>query len=208
MDVLDRILELLRAGGWVMWPLLGLSVLSLAITLERAAFWLRCSAATRRLDGLITAIRAGDRDKLAKRLSRGRSVYDRFLSHLLVSAPTPTESHAFEAAEALRPTIERFAVTMSTIITAAPMLGILGTVTGIIQSFDLLNAAAAARDPATVAGGIGEALFTTAFGLIVALVTLFPHAVFRANADRCLSRLELLAAVMRDAAEPGTSAKR
>ncbi|MEM7622209.1 MAG: MotA/TolQ/ExbB proton channel family protein, partial [Planctomycetota bacterium] len=83
-----------------------------------------------------------------------------------------------------------------TIITAAPMLGILGTVTGIIRSFSLLGGEAAVTDPAAIAAGIGEALFTTAFGLTVALITLFPHAAFRSQADRCLARFEVLASTV------------
>ncbi len=98
--------------------------------------------------------------------------------------------------EAMRPTIERFAPALGAIIAAAPLLGILGTVTGIIRSFDLLGDAAAVSDPSVVAGGIAEALYTTAFGLTIALVTLFPHVVFKSCAERVLGRLEILAGVI------------
>jgi biopolymer transport protein ExbB len=84
---------------------------------------------------------------------------------------------------------------LSTIITAAPMLGILGTVVGIIQSFGLLGSVDTVADPSAVAGGIAQALYTTAFGLIVALVTLFPYAIFRSLADKAFARLETLAAI-------------
>ena len=85
--------------------------------------------------------------------------------------------------------------------TAAPMLGILGTVTGIIRSFAAVGAQAAGgagaegpTDPTLVADGIAQALYTTAFGLLIAIVTLFPYVIFRARIDRALGRLELLAA--------------
>ena len=85
---------------------------------------------------------------------------------------------------------------LSTIITAAPLIGILGTVLGIIDSFQLLSAAGSdpISDPTQVAGGIAKALITTAFGLIVSAFTLFPYALTRASASRCIGRLESIGA--------------
>jgi len=74
-------------------------------------------------------------------------------------------------------------------------------VIGIIQSFGLLGAsvdAAAAADPTAVATGIAQALYTTAFGLAIALLTIFPYAVFRAFADQAFARLETFTAVAVD----------
>ncbi|MEX0887620.1 MAG: MotA/TolQ/ExbB proton channel family protein, partial [Phycisphaeraceae bacterium] len=99
--------------------------------------------------------------------------------------------------------IERFLPTLSTIITAAPMLGILGTVLGIIASFDLLGARPDATDPRQVSQGIAEALLTTAAGLVIAVFTLFPYNAFRAQIDRTLARLEALAAAATSATKPG-----
>lgn len=96
--------------------------------------------------------------------------------------------------------IERFSVLLSTIITAAPMLGILGTVTGIIESFQLLgggeDGGTIISDPSMVAGGIAEALYTTAFGLVIALMTLFPYAIFRGQAQNAMARLETMASAV------------
>jgi biopolymer transport protein ExbB len=85
--------------------------------------------------------------------------------------------------------------TLSTIITAAPMLGILGTVTGIITSFDLLSGGQALVDPRAVSGGISEALVATASGLVVALLSLFPYMGFGALRENTLGRLETMIAV-------------
>jgi len=68
-------------------------------------------------------------------------------------------------------------VVVSTIITAEPMLGILGTVTGIMQTFSALNASGGAASPLVATAGIGEALVTTAAGLVAALVLIFPYNV-------------------------------
>ena len=81
------------------------------------------------------------------------------------------------------PKTARGLVVVSTIITAEPMLGILGTVTGIIKTFGALNASAGAADPLAATAGIGEALITTAAGLVAALVLIFPYNVISAKVD-------------------------
>ena len=97
---------------------------------------------------------------------------------------------AMAAAEIQRHRLERFSVLMSTIITASPMVGILGTVIGIIKSFQVLGAQTQLADPRGVSGGIGEALITTASGLTVALISLFPYMIFKGLADRAMGRME------------------
>lgn len=74
-------------------------------------------------------------------------------------------------------------VVVSTIITAEPMLGILGTVTGIIKTFGALQGADGAVNPISATAGIGEALITTAAGLVASLVILFPYNVIAARID-------------------------
>ena len=74
-------------------------------------------------------------------------------------------------------------VVVSTIITAEPMLGILGTVTGIIQTFGQLNGADGVANPMAATAGIGEALITTAGGLIASLILLFPYNVLANKAE-------------------------
>ena len=74
-------------------------------------------------------------------------------------------------------------VVVSTIITAEPMLGILGTVTGIMQTFGALNGADGVANPMSATAGIGEALITTAAGLIASLVLLFPYNVIEEKVE-------------------------
>ncbi len=131
-------------------------------------------------------------DKIRNR-ARADSTLEARLVSLSFSSENRSEPILIGHIESLRPSIERFAPTLGTIIAAAPLLGILGTVTGIIQSFDLLGEASTVSDPTVVAGGIAEALYTTAFGLCIALITLFPHVYFKSRADRALGRLEILA---------------
>ncbi|MEZ6005473.1 MAG: MotA/TolQ/ExbB proton channel family protein [Planctomycetota bacterium] len=101
-----------------------------------------------------------------------------------------------EGLEAAERVIARGMVLLDTVITVAPMLGILGTVTGIIQSFELLGGDAK-PDPLGVSSGIAEALITTAIGLVVALGTILPYNWLRAKIRTVLIDLEL--ALERDA---------
>ena len=189
----DSFGDLMHRGGWVMWPLFVLSLVGMTLTIERCWFWLRTNRPGRVawLDRLSQLLRRSDRSGAHALVEANRSVYGRVVGHLLdeqLSAAT-----AAELIEAQRPRLERFMPTLSTIITAAPMLGILGTVFGIISSFQVLSDSMTATDPRAVSQGIAEALVTTAAGLVVAIVVLFPYNAFRAQIDRTLGRLETLA---------------
>ena len=78
-------------------------------------------------------------------------------------------------------------VVVSTIITAEPMLGILGTVTGIIRTFGAMQGAEGVVNPISATAGIGEALITTAAGLIASLIILFPYNIIAAKVDSSVS---------------------
>lgn len=201
--LIDTMTLLLRTGGWVMYPLLACSLLSLTLTVERILFWMSTHAPTRRrwLQGLLEQAREGDLQAMAAAAKKDRSVYGVFVRTTLPRSQSDTTGPgtAHLAAELIRPSIERFGTIMTVIIAAAPLLGILGTVLGIITSFQLLGESGPVTDPTAIAAGIAEALYTTAFGLMVALLTLFPHAIFRAQGERCLGRMEALGALIASA---------
>jgi biopolymer transport protein ExbB len=186
------IFRLIERGGFVMWPLLIVSVVSLAISFERSWFWLRLHSSREkvRMRKLIRALRNGDRSRAEECLEEPGGVYDQLARRMLEEGPD--DAIAMETIEDLRGTTERFSAVLSTIVTASPMLGILGTVTGIIQSFELLGGARTIVDPRDVSGGIAEALITTAGGLIIALATLLPYMIFKTQSDRALGRFEAL----------------
>ncbi len=190
-----------RAGGWVMYPLLALSVLAVALVVERVVYWSMNLGTGRRFALYLADVSSGRAGlaRAAERARRDNSPLGALVRALNTFEGPLTDGAALAAIEPLRPPIERSAATLGVVIAAAPLLGILGTVTGIIQSFDLLGNAGAVTDPVGVAGGIAEALYTTAFGLTIALIAVFPHAVFRARSERMLSRLESLAGAAVDA---------
>ncbi len=216
MNWLQQAGSLFETGGWAMYPLLALSVISLSLSFERGIFWLitHGRAGLSRLARVLNILRDQPAGRQAASLVPERGVYAMFARDLVATLGSAPREEAYVAAVAhemidrYRSTIERFSNTLSTIITAAPMLGILGTVTGIIDSFRLLGAEGPVTDPAAVAGGIAEALLTTAFGLLVALITLFPYVWARSQAERCLSRLEAItaaAALRRETYSPPAS---
>ncbi len=191
---------LMDRGGWVMWPLLVLACTAVALVVERTWFWMRTNHPGRlyRLDQMTILLQHRQIGE-ARTLAEGDgSVYGRAAIKLLCEHVN--SAVAADAIESQRRRLERFMPTLSTIITAAPLLGILGTVTGLIRSFNLLAEVSGVTDPRAVSPAIGEALLTTAVGLAVSIVVLFPYNAFRAQVDRTLSRFEVLIASASQAA--------
>ena len=195
MDSIDSILDFMARGGLVMWPLLFLSILTVSVVLERAVFWGRLDSrrGRGRYRALAEALRRGDVPKVTGLVTGDGSPYSDLARDVVEHEEGVDEATVAVLSEEVRPRFERGLLLLSTIVTAAPMLGILGTVIGIIRSFELLGGDATITDPNQVSGGIAEALFTTAAGLVVALVALFPYMLFRGRQERALGRLESLA---------------
>lgn len=190
-NVANSFNSLFERGGVVMYPLLVLSLIAVTFAFERCWFFIKTNNPARiaRLSQVMQLLRRGDQDQARHLIQDDQSVYGRVLSMLLGSQAT-----LIEAVELQRPRLERFMSMLSTIITAAPLLGILGTVMGIISSFEVLSDEAGITDPRHVSKGIAEALLTTAVGLIIAIAVLFPYNAFRTQIDRTISRIEALAA--------------
>ena len=193
--MIEHFQSIMHRGGPVMWPLLSLSVVSVALSFERVLYWTRQNgpAGKRGFVQLMEAIRRGDRPRVQALADTSDTVYARVARAIL--ADGANDAVAVSAVETERLRMDRFMATLSTIITAAPMLGILGTVTGIITSFELLSGGQALVDPRAVSGGISEALVATASGLVVALLSLFPYMAFGALRENTLGRLETLIAI-------------
>lgn len=185
---------LISRGGPIMYPLLVCSILSVAIIIERAIFWLRMrrisdrALAFRLLEmteqgAYDAAYEAGEesRDYIVKMLLNG-------IAHRNYSLPQALEMGADEALKRMK----RYLNILDTIITVAPLLGIFGTVLGIINSFDILGLAQIAQ-PQIVTKGIAQALITTAAGLAVAIVTVIPYNYFLSRIDHFSKELETFA---------------
>lgn len=168
-----------------MWPLLGFSILAIALIIERIAFWTRINRRQSRVvrdvlnlyrkDNVVGAI-----DKLKQNADLPMARI--FLAALELEQPTPEEFRlALESeAQAEIPHLKRFNTVFDTIISLSPLLGLLGTVLGLINSFASLNLGdLGGTQTAGVTSGISEALVSTAAGLVVAIFTLFFANTFR-----------------------------
>ncbi len=188
--------DLSERGGVIMYPLLLLSLIAVTFAVERCWFFIKTNNPARiaRVTQIMHLLRCGSRGEVRELIHGDQSVYGCVLTMILDEGAT--DSTLIEAVESQRPRLERFMSMLSTIITAAPLLGILGTVMGIISSFEVLSDEAGATDPRLVSKGIAEALLTTAAGLVIAIAVLFPYNAFRTQIDRTLSRIDALAAAV------------
>jgi len=174
-----------------MWPILACSIVALGVILDRAFFWLReSSRRDRRLVEEILAL--AEREAYEEIREKVRGSKD-FVIKVLVSGILHREfslSAAMEvAAKEQLDRMRRGLAVLDTMVTVAPMLGILGTVTGIIKAFDLLGTSSF-QDPRVVTVGIAEALITTAAGLIVAVPSVVAYNFFNKKADQAADEME------------------
>ncbi len=177
--------ELFAAGGIVMWPLFGFSIVGLALIIERIVFWAKINRRQSRvIEDVLKLYRlnnvVGTLDKLQK--NADLPIARIFLSALSLEEPTPEEFRlALESeSQAEIPLLKRFNTLFETIISLAPLLGLLGTVLGLIASFASLNIGDVGGSRATgVTSGISEALVSTATGLVVAIFILLFANTFR-----------------------------
>jgi biopolymer transport protein ExbB len=202
-EILKNVGTIFQQGGPVLYVLLGVSVVSVALAFERAVFWwgLHKPGRTAWVARALEMLKKGDRAGAKTLAAADTTMYGGMLDELLSSRLT--DSTAVGLVEERRHLVERFNGALSTIITAAPLIGLLGTVTGIIRSFDVIGNASAVRDIPGVAQGVSEALLNTAAGLGVALFTLVPYVIFKSQTERFMSRVEsLTAAAGRGAGSP------
>ncbi len=168
------LVHIFRKGGPIMWPLLVVSVLALATVLERVFFILseRRKRDYRALQSLLGAVEQGDMDEAARIGGASGYYVVRALGYALQHREKSL-SNALLYANAQE--IKRFSrglAILDTSITISPLLGLLGTVTGMMNSFSLIGGELGA--PGAITGGIAEALIATAFGLTIAILALIP----------------------------------
>jgi len=191
-----EISNLFTAGGIVMWPLLAFSLLGVALIIERIIFWIRINNRQNKvvrevlqlyqLDNVVSAL-----DKLQK--NADLPIARIFLAALELEEPTPEEFRlALESeAQAEIPLLKRSQNIFETIIGLAPLLGLLGTVLGLINSFASLNIGDVGGTKTTgVTSGISEALVSTASGLVVAIFTLLFANTFRGLYQRQIAWIQ------------------
>jgi biopolymer transport protein ExbB len=184
-------LELFIKGGPVMYPLLLCSIISLTVIIERSLFWIVVGMRKNQalLDEVLELCQKGDWENIRKRAAGSKN----YVIRVLISGILHREyslSKAMESAAADEISrMGRFMGVLDTMITVAPLLGILGTVLGIIESFNMLDSYGI-ENPQAVTGGIAQALITTAAGLTIAIVTVFPYNYYNSLIEKASKTIE------------------
>lgn len=183
---------IIQAAGWPIWFLLAASVIALAVIIERALY-LRPARIlpSSLLSEAIAVARGGRADAEVLRQLEQNSPLGHVLAAGLrnVGAPRDVMRQAIdEAGRAVAHQLGRYLTTLGTIATLAPLLGLFGTVIGMIELFGAQDAAGG--DPMRIAHGISVALYNTAFGLAVAMPALVFHRHFHARVDDFLVDME------------------
>ncbi len=184
--------EIVKAGGWLMVPILLCSVIALAIVLERLWALRRARVVPRGL--LLTAWeQAGATGEVPLHRLRARSPLGEVLAAGLAAKDRSREvmkETIEETGRRVAHQLERFLNTLGTIAMITPLLGLLGTVVGMIEVFTVITEIGVGS-PRDLAGGISQALVTTAAGIGVAIPTLIFHRYFRGRVDELVLEMEM-----------------
>lgn len=183
--------ELFLSGGPVMLPLLACSLVALTVVIERAVFWAAVSrrSDTALLNEVMGLCESGDWEAVRLKTAGARDYAIKILiTGILHRHFSMTKAMESAAADQLR-RMRRFMGVLDTMITVAPLLGIFGTVIGIIQSFEALGATGIDR-PVAVTAGIAQALITTAAGLGIAILSVIPYNFFDSLCEQAALRIE------------------
>ncbi|HXU50650.1 MAG TPA: MotA/TolQ/ExbB proton channel family protein [Casimicrobiaceae bacterium] len=185
-------LSLIEAAGWPIWPLIIASIIALALIIER--LWsLRQGIVAP--PGLVDKVLAEYRERGATPEVLGRTAQQGPLGRILaaglanVKAPRPVMKEAIEeVGRIVTHDLERFLPTLGTIAAIGPLLGLLGTVIGMIEIFG--SQSSSGSNPIVLAHGISVALYNTAMGLIVAIPSMIFYRYFRGKVDGLVVEME------------------
>ena len=184
-------LDIFISGGPVMYPLLACSIIVLTVIIERIFFWIGMDM--RREKSLVYEVlelcRAGDWEAVRVKTKNSKDYIIKILItgilHRDFSMAKAMESAAAEEIKRMH----KYMGVIDTMITVAPLLGIFGTVIGIILSFEALGSAGI-EHPQAVTAGIAQALITTAAGLGIAILSVFPYNYFNSRVENASLAIE------------------
>ena len=184
-------LDIFLSGGPVMYPLLACSIIVMTTIIERIIFWIGMDMFRNKqlVDEVLELCRSGDWESVRLKTKGSKDYVIRILVsgilHREFSMIKAMESAAAEEINRMR----KYMNVMDTMITVAPLLGIFGTVIGIIASFEALGTAGIG-DPQAVTAGIAQALITTATGLGIAILSVFPYNYFNSRVENASLTIE------------------
>jgi biopolymer transport protein ExbB len=174
-----------------MYPLLACSIIAVSVVIERTIFWFRLGLRSQPslVDEVLELSRQGDWESIRNKTRHAKD----YMIKILVSGILHREFSMIKAMEAAAADeikhMRRFMGVLDTMITVAPLLGIFGTVLGIISSFEALGSAGI-EHPQEVTIGIAQALITTAAGLGIAILSVFPYNYFNSRVENAAVQIE------------------
>jgi len=174
-----------------MYPLLACSIIVLTVIIERLVFWVKTDLQRNAslVDEVLELCRLGDWEMVRQKTAGCKD----FVVRLLVSGILHRDFSMLKAMEAAAADeiqrMRRYMRVLDTMITVAPLLGIFGTVLGIITSFEMLGSAGIDH-PQAVTAGVAQALITTATGLGIAILSVFPYNYFNARVEKAAMDIE------------------
>ena len=183
---------IIQAVGWPIWPLILASVIAVALIIERSITLRRARIVPPGLlDNVLADLRQGGVSAQMIERVAAHSPLGRVLAAGLRNVNSAREvmkESIEESGRGVAQNLERFLTTLGTIASLAPLMGLFGTVVGMIEIFG--SQAPGGTDPRALAHGISVALYNTAFGLIVAIPSMFFYRHFRAKIDGLLVEME------------------
>ncbi|WP_374339921.1 MotA/TolQ/ExbB proton channel family protein [Methyloversatilis sp.] len=184
--------EIIRAAGWPIWPLIAASVIAVALIIERLTTLRRSKIVPAGLlESIVSDLRNAQPGPDMIRRVAAHSPLGRVLAAGLRNVRSSREAmkeSIEEEGRAVAHLLERYLTTLGTIAATAPLMGLFGTVVGMIEIFG--SQTAAASNPQQLASGISIALYNTGFGLLVAIPALIFHRYFRGRVDDLIIDME------------------
>ena len=188
---IGSLIQTLAKGGPVMIPLVLCSVLALAVVVERLGFWWR-HGDLRPAERALELAERGKLDEALEVVRDARGPSARVVAAGLAERDAEVPAKMEAAAQAEMGRLKSYLPVLDTIITLSPLLGLLGTVTGMIAAFGILSTTGM-NQPTAITGGVAEALIATAAGLAIAIGTLVPYNYFTARAEQAMDAMERVA---------------
>jgi biopolymer transport protein ExbB len=201
------LIRIFQKGGPIMWPLLFASILASGTVIDRVLFLVneRRQRHPRAVKEFLAAVSQGDVEDALCISDASKFYVVRTLGYALRHRETSLASALLYAQEKELKRFRRGIPVLDTVITLAPLLGLLGTVTGMMRSFSLIGGELSA--PGAITGGIAEALIATAFGLGIAITSLIPFNILNTRMEKAREEMESAAKELQLLVQPAASPK-